>query len=472
MTIYSLGEILKASGSVHARFADLVRERALQTDTIAHITVIALSASWTARLWRNEGTGRNQVLEGSDNDGVLTRRRRLTSELQILHHTLILFQILLDVGRLECNDAVAAARSGDPFIANPRHSSKALTAIFRRMLPALRIMTKWMKSHIDYIQRSVEKAVQAEDEMLRLLKGMALSEGEQQEILEQRNADELLIDTVPAFWRSYADFINTLRFAFPYDSLPALVSESSPFGAPPLCLEEDLDMRGFTPVKKAMTPFVNAGKGDLGLPVKQSQAHPNEEQLMRIADLLIDAKVVAESSSSAIVYDDTQSAFFFADDHKGLEVPTTSSAPKLHLDVEDDGEQILIPREALQQPRIYPADAKSMIAPNSLLRELDAPRNEAIAITGGSSVPQSHMLFGGIGQWQPTNIWSAGPNDAQALAAPSVRRLWQSDTMPASTPLPPPGHPAANALEKAFAAPNANGGREGSRSHLNSSSGA
>jgi hypothetical protein len=60
-------------------------------------------------------------------------------------------------------------------------------------------------------------------------------------------------------------------------------------------LEEDVDMRGFLPLKKLMVgeekgEVESKGEGNKAA----AQVHPNEEQLMRIADLLNDAKLLTE----------------------------------------------------------------------------------------------------------------------------------------------------------------------------------
>ncbi len=51
-------------------------------------------------------------------------------------------------------------------------------------------------------------------------------------------------------------------------------------------------MRGFLPLKKLMDD--NLEEGDQGSPQVREKPHPNVEQLMRIYDLLEDARLMAE----------------------------------------------------------------------------------------------------------------------------------------------------------------------------------
>ena len=53
-------------------------------------------------------------------------------------------------------------------------------------------------------------------------------------------------------------------------------------------LEEDMDMRGFVPLIRGLSGGEAGGEetGDGG------EVHPNEQQLMRIADLQVDARLL------------------------------------------------------------------------------------------------------------------------------------------------------------------------------------
>ena len=125
--------------------------------------------------------------------------------------------------------------------------------VLRRLLPTLRILSKWLKLHINHVQD-------------------------------------------PQFWAGHQKFINSLSSYTPGSLLNPL--------------EEDLDMRGFIPLARAMTP----GTTRLDL-------HPNEESLMRIADLLVDAKLIDDPVNLAM--------HAHLEDEEVIVYPTTAPPPLL-----------------------------------------------------------------------------------------------------------------------------------------------
>ena len=357
--------IIPLSHSVLATFSSLVRARALQADQIVMIIVTSLCASWTTRLWRNAPASNSEHSEaaklrpkpqtarggssstsrpsgGSRSSSSRARgldpATRLCIEHQILAHVLGIFRELIEVDILETQEAIKVSRANPPFEPSGARDGgnfgnvaavRNLTAVVRRTLPALRIATKWMKTHLDYIQRSSERTVASSreaDDSAAGQPGLNASleaipnEEQEQETQIRARADRDAVQAIDSFWRSYVSLINVLRYAFPFEQLPN-IGKVGPVGAPALCLEEDSDMRGFAPTKKATQSslpgigIVNIGMGEacgnIGA-VRPSQVHPNEEQLMRIADLLIDAKVVAESDASPISFDDDKNLFVYS----------------------------------------------------------------------------------------------------------------------------------------------------------------
>jgi len=136
-----------------------------------------------------------------------------------------------------------------------------ITAVFRRVLPVLRICSKWARAHLSYLISFLQT-------------GAAVS----QEV----------VTAVTDFWIAYRAFFTNLGRAFPATDVPKLTDP----------LEEDVDMNGFVPLKKTMVaPFA---KSSNGLALGQSRVHPNEEHLMRISDLLQDAREVAADEKSPI----------------------------------------------------------------------------------------------------------------------------------------------------------------------------
>jgi len=303
--------------------------------------VTGLAASWTTRLWRSSPPSKVARSRGATPSGANLNQDEVSSrdraaggereatlarsiELQILSHVLNLFATLADAGASEVREALDAA-GGAPVTSGLDPSEQAtllarnITAVFRRTLPALRIASKWMKSHLDYIARSRSRGVtQSQASSFTQSQGDSLpssilSDGEKESLEEQSNADRKAAEDITLFFSSYVKFINLLRFAFPFESLPTLNVEGSSLGVnvtPNLSLEEDMDMRGFAPTKKAMLQSFNTNPSSTSSSTPGvGQVHPNEEQLMRIKDLMIDAKVVAESDASDIYFDDDNNTF-------------------------------------------------------------------------------------------------------------------------------------------------------------------
>ena len=86
------------------------------------------------------------------------------------------------------------------------------------------------------------------------------------------------------FWKTYAQFMLALSQAFPASKLPT-------FNAP---LEEDIEMRGFLPLRKLMGEVKRSESVSADGIHAREQVHPNVEQLMRISDLLDDGKALAK----------------------------------------------------------------------------------------------------------------------------------------------------------------------------------
>lgn len=305
--------IVKLSARFTKSFEAVVAERYLTTDTIVRIMVTSIAASWTARLWRKGANSSDKATDGAIKS---ESSPSLHVELQLLDHVLslsrVLFKIAASQTRQALEDAKVRAPSA-PASMRPTNNgesdgaaAKNITAVMRRIIPALRIASKWMKAHLDFIERCQTLCI------TRAAEGMpASAEGSEDESRALAAADLNLIQSVEDFWTSFVDLINTLRYAFPFDSLPSL-GGVGPMGAAALALEEDVDLRGFIPTRRGMLT-----QDDAAYKPAYRQLHPNEEQLMRIADLLVDAKVVAESQASPIVFDDHRAVFKMDSSSKG-----------------------------------------------------------------------------------------------------------------------------------------------------------
>lgn len=132
--------------------------------------------------------------------------------------------------------------------------SSSISAVLRRILPSLRLLSKWVKLHFDYMSRF------------------------------PTNDSNPLSTSIPTFWSAYYRLIEALARAFPLGMLPSLE----------MGLEEDEDMRGFLPISRGLlrSKSSKVGQGTA------EQVHPNEEQLMRIADLQVDATLILQAQVS------------------------------------------------------------------------------------------------------------------------------------------------------------------------------
>jgi len=274
----------------HEMLASLLSDKALAADTIVQIVVTAISSLWTRRLWR----GGSAKVEGAS-------PANLNAEQHILFHLVGVMTVLVQVAHSETKDAVEMAKrdtSSESNVSDPSFDiARNITAAFRRILPALRIASKWLKSHVDYVQRNKSPPSKMDS---------AEQQSNQVDETSTKQIEELSA-AVDSFWSVYVAFVNLIRFAFPFDQLPKLGTLGQS-GMTSLDFEEDRDMRGFVPMKKSM--LIDA-KFDTSLVQEESnQLHPNEEHLVRIADILIDAKVIAEADSSPIAFDNVKNSFY------------------------------------------------------------------------------------------------------------------------------------------------------------------
>lgn len=340
-----LEHIVFLSRSVLATFSTLIRARALRADQIVRFLVTALCASWTTRLWRSAPASSSKESPRPSSDGSEDRHRpravrgersakkRAPSpetgrcvEFLVTAHVLGVFGELTAVDTAETRQALEANKELEAALQQvdaPSAPTRNLTAVVRRTLPAMRIVTKWTKTHLEYMQRIEKRARDAMQQYGETDPDVVRSDMEVLPDSERPDPHHVAyadtLESMDRCWSQYVDLINSLRYAFPFDSLPNIGKVGS-VGAPALCLEEDSDMRGFAPTRKATqstipggtTIHVGMGEACANIEaVRPSQVHPNEEQLMRIADLMIDAKVIAESDASPIHFDDTNNVFVF-----------------------------------------------------------------------------------------------------------------------------------------------------------------
>lgn len=242
-------------------FYSLVFGRHLPVDMISNTIVLSQAALWKHRMIRDTPHHHRRSESGAVSASTVT-----LLEWCILDHILDLHIVLLEVGKEELRDDSSTEDVGD--------LAQRISATFRRTLPALRIASKWLRANFKYLAQDQEFAAFQEREKLK---------GSFPKKYLSTKISGFSTKTI-TLWKAYAAFILGLSRAFPSQKLPS-------FEGP---LEEDIEMRGFLPLRNMMGDQRRAGEthsAEGGRPTTE-QVHPNVEQLMRIADLLDDAKAL------------------------------------------------------------------------------------------------------------------------------------------------------------------------------------
>ncbi|CAE6499160.1 unnamed protein product [Rhizoctonia solani] len=244
-------KLARHTQNVLASFASLVARRLLPAATIVQIVVINLGALWRVRMFSDHSPERRRKPKSNERDD----EDDTPLETRIVAHLIALYTVLLEIGAREIQEGVGEVREGDG-----RQSEKLaqrITGTFRRMLPALRIANKWTKANVRYLQQ------------------YPLEDGKGPDTISP-SLPNTMRPSLASFWRAWSRFDAQLSHAFPLDMLPPVTVD----------LEEDIDMRGFSPLKWGGNDSDRGTAGES----EAASVHPNEEQLMRIGDLIVDAK--------------------------------------------------------------------------------------------------------------------------------------------------------------------------------------
>ncbi|KAH7929298.1 hypothetical protein BV22DRAFT_1144318 [Leucogyrophana mollusca] len=307
---------------VQKDFAALVSERILPIDTVSKAIALSEGALWKHLMVRDGSSGRDR---GTDRHAEQVPPSAMI-ESQISSHVIAMHRALLEIGAVELTET-------PPEDAAENDLAQRITATFRRTLPALRIANKWLLANFKYVMHS-----------------SAALDGGRPSYQGVDNKPGSIAD-IPSFWTQYARFFCALRRAFPADRLPSLTAP----------LEEDIDMRGFLPLRNLMAGESAsrgesaARKGNTSGNSGREKVHPNEEQLMRISDLLRDAKALAAfevRANSPIVMKGNNFAF-------------------RHAELEDDADKPL-PRNGRVEPVVlHPTPQAPIQLNNGPATELD-----------------------------------------------------------------------------------------------------
>lgn len=252
----------KQSVKVRDILKSLVETRSLLSETVVRTLVMSLGALWYLRLYVQPRPSEPAQSE-SDKTTACGSSERL-----IIENILDTFRTLMEVGLKELdNGEENIDPAGKPRGQLPKEEgwsghlilAQHITATFRRTLPALRIASKWLKCNLEYIERELLLAAESSES-----------------------------SSVDAFWSSYAAFYTKLSAIFAPHVLPSLN----------IPLEEDINMKGFAPLKRSMFGENAEPGGVVPGGSSASGLHPNQEQLMRIQDLLMDVELIGRSSVS------------------------------------------------------------------------------------------------------------------------------------------------------------------------------
>ncbi|WVR03284.1 hypothetical protein IAU60_000275 [Kwoniella sp. DSM 27419] len=447
--------------SVLERFGSLLKARQLSAEIIVKTSAIVIGNHYRAR--SNVGVEQDSK----------PAQRSHEAEAKALDLLLGVFKVLVTVAADQVDEARATLGQGSALAMDDEDDvydtlPQLISAVLRRILPSLRIMSKWIKLDLDYLARQPSSPV------------------------------------LTSFWATYRRFIATVSAVFPIERLPAL----------PDPLEEDRDMKGFTPLQRGITTEGGAN-GPItpldGPDVPQAEVHPNEEQLMRLADLQVDAKLIMHSGVGASLFG-AQAVFdpaFYAnprdidegdiasvsteteDDPVNLAMRATLGAGSSIDGDEDDVEEVIVWGQERQQmhtaspltPELSsPASGKRPTAydllQNLMLESTPTPPAPAAAMPHqpkaapsspgiNSNPPQignpgtTGLLFGSGGAGAPGNnnsIWSMTREESEKGqkrgSTGHLASIWGHPTgsMPEAAPLP-----LANSLGPSQAYPSQSG---------------
>lgn len=260
MDVFLFSNVAKASKQARLvvdEYKILLEDRLLQTSEVLDVFILSLAAHWKLRMIRD---------------------RKVRADVSIItphvaSHVLSIARTLLALGTAELAEARKEdVRGGVRDDSLGDDLAQRITAAFRRTVPALRVMSKWLRSNIGYLHVEAERASSS----------VALpSSASTTSSVPLTAARSQLLQAMDAFWVAYAGFMSALTEAFPEARLPLLRGP----------LEEDISVAGFSPIKRALVQPPAATVS--GLAPGQEEVHPNEEYLMRIHDLLCDARVIA-----------------------------------------------------------------------------------------------------------------------------------------------------------------------------------
>ncbi|KAK4702215.1 hypothetical protein P7C70_g4013, partial [Phenoliferia sp. Uapishka_3] len=464
--MHRLADIPALSARVQELFHISVEQRLLPSDLIVKAIVTGLCALWDARMFRSaarkpqrEDSGAfpsaNRRSHNGSSDSPTTSSS-LNLEPHLVIHVLSLYRHLLEIGSSETAELVASNIAAGVDEAN---LALNISAVLRRTLPSLRILSKWIIGQIEYISR-VESRVESKEKKHR--DALAADSS------TDRTPDHLVTLTelraaLRDFWHSYTEFANTTQQAFPLDLLPSALDGE-------VWLEEDVDMLGFAPLRSGMKKEVRPSDGTPAEIARVGKdVHPNEEQLMRIADVQTDARIVAALDTSDIVFLDgifTSSLSVESDSPEAAEARDVAAATEQlsaafgltrtddfavgEDEEEDEGEYAITEDDPVDLAmRVATADRMEMDDDEDEDDEEEIvfrPSLSSSQILSHQALPPplgtaARSLQRGSGDFLLGPIHPNGISSTKASPPVGVRSIW-APTNATSSALPPPANPS------------------------------
>ncbi|KAK2460824.1 hypothetical protein APHAL10511_007294 [Amanita phalloides] len=281
--------VRKLDVAVAHDFTTLVGQRQMPDDMIMQAIAMSQGALWKYRMRRDTT---NDHHNGSSSSSVLL-------EWYIVKHVLDMHRALLEIGRDELN-------------VPPSHDTKddlgqQITATFRRTLPALRVASKWLRANTKYLSQDPEFSAYVQKK-----KGVIANNSLHQISGHPHQISGHSYHT-RRFWEMYAEFSRTLARTFPLSKLPKLTAP----------LEEDIELGGFLPLKRLMNDIRTDDQGRIK---PREEVHPNDEQLMRIADLHEDSKAISEFEYAPIQFYSISGVVMLDNDAFEAEIPKVKTS--------------------------------------------------------------------------------------------------------------------------------------------------
>ncbi|KAG8772509.1 hypothetical protein FRC15_002680 [Serendipita sp. 397] len=241
-----------------SRFNKLLAERVLPIGLIVKVYVAALGAHRTISVLARKSTstdgGKRNKAHAQKMEGLVLLH---IMELHLCLVNLATEQLTLDAITTSTSDTPSGVGLPPPPLPPP---AERITAVLRRVLQTLRVASKWLLGNQDYLYRAANP---------------------------DKSPPPGLTRTLGEFWPAYARFATRLSTMFPKDDVRDIQK---------VTLDEDVELAGFAPLKKLL-------KAPEKLPVGiANQAHPNEEYLLRIRDVLKDLYALVKSQMNPLKY--------------------------------------------------------------------------------------------------------------------------------------------------------------------------